>query len=513
MKKLVSLLLAAALLLSLTSFALAEDAVKEIDVMVWYRDIDDLNFSEMPYYNDPETGITAQSGVKANFNQVKGGDWSTKLNLMLTSAEYPDIIQHGSINLEMYGVDQEILLPLDEYIDRYMPNYKALLEADPQLAQSLRSSDGKMYQIGWIIPQNICTDSHLFINTQWLKNLNLEMPTTIEEYEQVLIAFRDQDADGDGDPSNEIPMGGTYGSMVSGLQFMFSCWGIPANDKYVSIDDNNKVYSHLQHENLRAALETLSRWYQEGLIDLEAVTQDENAFEAKVNAGNYGSFWRWRMTAMGTSEEVYSQYSFILPPAVDGVQAQLVRYLELPSFGAALTVGCEDVEAACKWMDTQFQWDNMINGYNGMYGEFWGYDENGKVDIYPMSDGTRTVPGQSSMYYCCGADYFAKVNMPSHRIEKTSYCEAYEAAGVIEKNSRHILQKLVTLTVDESTQRDLLFAEIDKYAKESITSFIVKGVTDDSWNAYVKTLDQLRIGEYIQLYQTAYDRYLEANGI
>ena len=164
-------------------------------------------------------------------------------------------------------------------------------------------------------------------------------------------------------------------------------------------------------------------------------------------------------------------------------------------------------------MDTQFQWDNMINGYNGMYGEFWGYDENGKVDIYPMSDGTRTVPGQSSMYYCCGADYFAKVNMPSHRIEKTSYCEAYEAAGVIEKNSRHILQKLVTLTVDESTQRDLLFAEIDKYAKESITSFIVKGVTDDSWNAYVKTLDQLRIGEYIQLYQTAYDRYLEANGI
>ena len=71
MKKLVSLLLAAALLLSLTSFALAEDAVKEIDVMVWYRDIDDLNFSEMPYYNDPEIGITAQSGVKRVFNLLK----------------------------------------------------------------------------------------------------------------------------------------------------------------------------------------------------------------------------------------------------------------------------------------------------------------------------------------------------------------------------------------------------------------------------------------------------------
>ena len=69
------------------------------------------------------------------------------------------------------------------------------------------------------------------------------MPTTIEEYEQVFVGSRDQDADGDGDPSNEIPMGGTYGSMVCrSLQFMFSCWGIPANDKYVSIDDNNEVF-------------------------------------------------------------------------------------------------------------------------------------------------------------------------------------------------------------------------------------------------------------------------------
>lgn len=230
MKKLVSLLLAAIMLLSVTSFALADD-VKEIDVMVWYRDIDDLNFSEMPYFNDPENGITAQTGVHANFNQVKGGDWSTKLNLMLASGEYPDIIQRGGINLEMYGVDQEILLPLDEYIDQYMPNYKALLDADPELAKVLRSSDGKMYQIGWIIPQNICLNSHLFINKTWLDNLGLEVPTTIEEYEQALIAFRDGDADGDGDPSNEIPLGATWNSSVSSLRFYLSSWGIPFNLK------------------------------------------------------------------------------------------------------------------------------------------------------------------------------------------------------------------------------------------------------------------------------------------
>ena len=250
MKKLVSLILALMLVVT-AAFACAET---EIDVMVSYRDIDDLNFAEMAYYNDPEIGITAQTGVHANFNQVKASDWSTKLNLMLAAGEYPDIIQRGEINIEMYGVDQEILLPLDEYIDAYMPNYKALLEADPQLAAGLRSSDGKMYQIGWIIPQNINVNSHLFINTQWLKNLGLEKPTTMEELEQVLIAFRDQDADGDGDPSNEIPFGGTWNSSVSSLYYIFSSWGIPGNLKRVNIDENNKVYSWLQHENLRAAV-------------------------------------------------------------------------------------------------------------------------------------------------------------------------------------------------------------------------------------------------------------------
>ncbi len=510
MKKLVSLLLAVLMITACVSGAMAAGAAKEIDVMVWYRDIDDLYFNEMPYYND-ENGITAQSGVHATFNQVKGADWPTKFNLMLASGEYPDVILRGTPNLEMYGVDQEIIIPLDEYIPQYMPNYNALLEADPDLAKSLRSSDGKMYQIGWLIPQNINTDSHLFLNKQWLDNLGLEEPTTLEEYVDVLRAFRDQDANGNGDPNDEIPLGGTYRSMVDGIIHMFSFWGVPFNDKYVTISDDNQVVSPLLNDGLRTALETLSSWYAEGLIDIETVAQDTNSFEAKVNAGSYGSFWRWRMTAMGTSEEVYSQYVCLMPFAADGNQVTLPRYLEIPSFGAALTVACEDIEAALTWIDTQFQFDNMINGYNGMYGEFWGYAEDGAVDIYPMPDGTRTVPGQSSVYYMCGRDYFAKVNMPSHRIEKTTYCTLYEEAGMIEKNSWQVLTKLVTKTVQESELIELRLAEIQKYADEAITGFIVKGVTDDGWNTYLKTLDNLRLSEYVATYQAAYDRYLEAN--
>ena len=510
MKKTVALVLSLMMVLACFSAAFA-DAPKEIDVMIWYRDIDDLSFADMDYFNNPETGITALSGVHANFNQVKGSDWSTKVNLMLASGKYPDIIVRGGLNLEMYGVDQEILIPLDDVIEQYMPNYKAYLDADPETARSLTSSNGKTYQIGWLIPQNINTDSHLFINKAWLDNLGMEVPTNLDEFEKMLVAFRDQDADGNGDPSNEMPMGGTLRNLVDGIMHLANFWGVALNDIDIALDDEGKVYSPLTADGMRPALETISRWYNEGLIDIEAISQDSNASEAKLNAGNVGVTWRWRMSAMGTADEIWQQYIAVIPFSADGYQARLQRYLEIPSFGAAITAGCKDVEAAAKWLDTQFAWDNMISGYNGAKGEFWGYDEAGKVVIYPMTDGTRTVPGQSAMMYCSGAEYFSKVNMPSHRIEKTTYCEQYEAAGVIEKNSWNILSRLVTMNVEESTQKDLLYAEIHKFANESISSFIVKGVTDESWNSYLNTLKNLRLDEYINLYQTVYDRYVEAN--
>ena len=58
---------------------------------------------------------------------------------------------------------------------------------------------------------------------------------------------------------------------------------------------------------------------------------------------------------------------------------------------------------------------------------------------------------------------------------------------------------------------DLRFADVDKYAREAIAGFIVKGVTDDGWNTYLKTLDNIQLDGYLSILQTAYDRYLEAN--
>lgn len=108
-------------------------------------------------------------------------------------------------------------------------------------------------------------------------------------------------------------------------------------------------------------------------------------------------------------------------------------------------------------------------------------------------------------------EYFSKVDMPEQRIEKTTYCKMYTEAGVVEKYSYMILKSLCKFTPEEIAKRDLLGAEIRKYAEEAIINFITKGVTDESWNIYQQTLENLKIKDYIKLYQDSYDRYQKSN--
>jgi putative aldouronate transport system substrate-binding protein len=484
-----------------------------LNVLMWTRDIAD--FANMEYYKQLEE----QTGIKINLTTADGSEWSTKLNLMFASGDYPDVILRGGIEVEQYGVDQKILIPLEDHIEKYMPNYKALLSRDPALNDYMRASDGHVYYTGFLMPQNINVEGHLFINKAWLDKLGLGIPTTFTEFENTLLAFRDKDPNGNG-IKDELPFSGKWDGYESVLALL-PFWGIPYKngENWLHITDDHKVVSHLHDKNFRAAMETLSRWYGEGLIDLESLTQALNAFEAKLSNAAMGTFWRWRMLAMSTPEDAVAQYIGILPvAALSGVTPQVHRYLELPSRGAYITSACKDIEKACKWIDAQYSFENQMNGYYGPYKEVvqdgktvkygWKFDDKGKVDFYTAD--LETIPNQSALHFFSGPEYFEKLTMPPQRIEKTGYCEAYTNAGMVEKNSGAILTSLVKMSAEDMARRDLLQAQLNTFAKEAITNFITKGVNDAGWNIFNTTLQNLRIDELIALYQAAYDRYRAA---
>ena len=131
---------------------------------------------------------------------------------------------------EEYGVVQGIFIPLDDLIEEYMPIYNERVTMDPSIVESLKASDGKMYSIGYIVAQDIHSGNMDFINKTWLDNLGLEMPTTIDELTDVLRAFRDEDANGNGDASDEYPMEVV---LTDFYKMSLAFFGVPENDKWV----------------------------------------------------------------------------------------------------------------------------------------------------------------------------------------------------------------------------------------------------------------------------------------
>jgi len=526
MKKTLALTLCLAVLCALSAPALAAEypIVPEtltLTAVQYQLENQQMDFNNLWFYQELE----AKTNIHVEFEAIKDGDWKTKTNLMFASGDYPDLIiggTSGDIDVEEYGVSQGILLPLEDYLPEYMPTYYERLQLNNANA-SIPSSDGHSYYIGFLIAQNVNHDGNFFINKTWLDNLGLDIPTTIDELTDVLRAFKTGDPNGNGE-ADEVPMNAAdLIHQTQGIYTHFASFGVPLNRfVYAAIDADNRVYFISDAPGFRAACEWLNLVYAEGLMDPEAITQDSNVWGTKMNSGINGYTTYLRLKATALSEEIYSQFVSILPPAAEGYAPQVPQILELPAKGAMLTIGNEHVEETLRWLDAQMETETMMTAANGNVSGTYPFDPSpmfvnsqGKYEVayVPENNGLyQYVPVTQGQFFAPG-DYYAEVyEMPPHRVERLEYSKAYAAAGVLEPKSFYYLYQLVKPTNEEATELALLFTEIETFMKESITGFIVNGVTDDSWAKFQQQAKAVGADRYVELYQKVYDEYLAANG-
>lgn len=521
MKKLLCTLLAALMLLAAVGAA-AEATypiVQEpltLKVFQYCLENQQVDFENLWFFKELE----AKTNIHIEWEVVKDADWKTKLNLMFASGEYPDIIIRGEIDsIEEYGVTQGILVPLDDYLAEYMPNYYSRLQMNNANA-AIPASDGKTYWIGNLTAQNVNHDGNHFINKAWLEKLGLEMPTTIDELTEVLRAFRDGDPNGNGE-KDEIPMSAAdLIHQTQGVYTHFANFGVPLTRwVYACIDDDNKVVFPGYMDGFRAACEWLNLCYAEGLLDPESITQDSNVWGTKMNAGQVGYTTYLRLINTALTPEIAGQFTSLIPPASQyGVKVP--RILEVPSMGAALTTANKHIPETLRWLDAQFETETMMVSVNGPIREggpiepTMKINDEGKYEIVyiPENNGLyQYVPVYHGQFFAPGDYYFDIYEMPPHRVERYNYSREYEEAGVLEKNSFDYLYRLVKLDSESQLEATRLFNEIEKFMKESIANFITGGVTDESWQTFLDTAKAVGADRYVELYQKAYDDYLANN--
>ncbi len=504
-----SLLLSGALLLSGCSAPMEEKRTANpavtLNALQYELENMAVDFNGLWFYQR----IEEQTGVHVEFEDVKDSEWVSSVSLAFARGNMPDMILRGSLDVEEYGVSRHLLLPLDEYMEKgFLPHYAERLAASG-LKDQLTASDGHMYQLGFLISQGVNTNGHFFINQSWLDALGLPMPETLEELTDTLRRFRRDDPNGNG-IADEVPLEFTFDDNNTGVYNLFSFFGLPLNEEYVYVDAGGKVAFAPESAAFTEAAAWLNQMYREGLLDVDFISQGSNIWAAKVNEGNVGMFSYWRLQNTALTPEIGAMYQIMLPPGASGTNACLPRNMDIIEFGAALTTDCRNPEAALRWLDAQFETENMLISQNGALGDTLIRRDDGRYEVqYVPKDNElyKTVPVICGQFFA-PAEYYAGVYVPAaHRQEKAAYCRLYEDAGVLEPFSFKYLTTVAPKTADENAKLTRLKAKLKTIVDAALVAMVTKGVTEENTAEFHRQLLEAGSLEYRETYQAVLDRW------
>jgi putative aldouronate transport system substrate-binding protein len=161
--------------------------------------------SNAPMEKDYPQSLTFQEklGVGIYGPQIAwngGKDYAQRLRLNIASGKLPDMFQ-PVFGMEYDLAEQGAIAALDDLLPQYAPTlYNRIPESVWKIVRA-NSPDGKIYYIPRIVGDLSLTG---FIRKDWLDRVGMDVPETISEYEEVLRAFKDNDANENGDPNDEI---------------------------------------------------------------------------------------------------------------------------------------------------------------------------------------------------------------------------------------------------------------------------------------------------------------------
>ena len=317
--------------------------------------------------------LEEQTGITIEWQMAPYAVQTEKLGIALSSGDYADVIAGwtlGDQHLIDMGMGTKTFLPLEDLIEEYAPNIQEVLDK-PGVRASMTLPDGHVYSIPYIVkePEVFYIP---YINQQWLDRLDLDMPTTPEELKDVLIAFRDQDANGNGDPNDEIPFSGDPNNLD--ISKLAGWWGADAAGQknqfpYFALVDG-KITFQANTEGYKQFIEFFADLYAEGLIDPEIFTQDVATWSAKGKQDLYGVDISYGPSDayddFPADSEEYVKYTKnamhplpVLKGVDDPVYHRTTTGLTLFRTQAVITDKCDEEKAAIiiRWFDHLYEAD------------------------------------------------------------------------------------------------------------------------------------------------------------
>ncbi len=460
----------------------------------------------------------------------------TQLNLSMTTGELPDIIApSGKLSrsqLQQY-VDDGYVLALNDYAD-LMPNLNQVFADFPAYEKYLTMSDGNIYGLSKLEINEIGRVDRVWINNTWLENVGMEYPTTVEELYDVLVAFRDQDANGNGDATDEIPFD-YVATNYDDDHMLLASFGLNTNDSnYILTDDGSgKVCFGNTSEEYKEFLKFMKRLYDEKLMNQEcyvATTDERKEHVANDTAGFFAASAPFAWAGQGNDFDAHFSWLAGLKSACNATATVPMNNVVSDKIRIFANADTKYPEAVARFLDYWYTLEGEIAFQRGWEGQTMDYVYN---DILQGDIATLYCPeGFSSTndykinealivgpFDLCsrtnGTQYRLIIDATDDLLNSDDVVNAYGWAVLVERGLRRegIVREdifpVLGYTAEEESERTSLYNDLTTYIAAQRAEFITNPAVDidAEWDAYVAQLEAMGLPRVMEIEQAAYDRY------
>lgn len=506
-----------------------------ITVDTWIEGGTDIDWTNNGFVNT----VAEESGIQMEITAVSGADSVTQRNLRLASGDFPDVfmLDWTSImtftDIMQYGVQEQILAPIDQYIEPYSENMGRILEEHPDFADAITATDGHIYGFPRFSECYHCLAyPKFYIRQDWLDALNLDMPTNTDELKEVLTAFVTKDPNGNGQADEIGLLGGTDFNLMLEYGIIGNSFVTVKPDFWLYTPDGENIEVSVTTDAYRDGLIYLNDLYANGLIDSTSFTNDSDQFAQTVRLEPYivGMYCCDHIGMGYDTANVDEAKNYQIVPVLEGPdgvrqQSQNSGEGQIQGFHAVMTVACENPEAVFRMIDHYF-YDDYWNMYrfHGPEGTGWDYAEEGAKNVFggpatyvinqlssDESDALVTANGFAPGPQADLAEFRA-ASLPYVEGDALYQPENYEQRVALDTMDllNYIpdwnLQYSVFIDPENANEYADIQTNLNSYIRSATVQFIMGDRdpnNDADWETYLSELDGYQIDRYLELYKEA----------
>lgn len=500
------------------TFPIVRDKVTLKVLLLPAANVEDYKTNEFTKWLEEKTNVH----IEWEIAPISGA--AEKLNLVLASGDYPDVIMNFNIaptQQLIYG-QQGVFLPLNGLIEQYGVETKKMLQRYPDIHKAISTPDGTIYALPRINENyHDLMNQKMWIYTPWLETLGLDMPTTTDEFYEVLKAFKTRDPNGNG-KADEIPLGGSKEKNFQPIRYLMNSFVFTneTTSNRMVFGQDGKIDVAYNKDGWKEGLLYMRKLYAEGLIAPDTFTQDINQLKQMAESedailGATSASIVQQFTNIGGKNNRWQDYKTV-PPLKGPGGLQITPYNNYPFARGmfVITSAAKHPEVALRWADAMYNEEFTLRSVHGVPGKDWGEAEPGEM-------GVNGKPAKWKKLIPFG------IMQNQHWYQSTTTLQDIELRGSLyvdpAKDAENILwqetiknyeqyrakpEEMVPpifFTEDQANELADIEKTVQDYVDQMTTKFLT-GNTDinQQWDTYVRTLDTMGLQQMLSIYNDAY---------